>query len=210
MLPFANRFGAGRLLGQALAHHASTKAVVLGIAYGGLAVADGVAHELGLGIDVWFARKLRAVAYPSLVIGVIAEGWSLVLDREAVARAELTDGQIRALAQDTAEQIALDARRHRGMRAPIDMRGKTAIIVDDGIVTGGTLAASAGGVRKCGAAKVVLAAPVGRKRTVDTLSRDVDELVCLSTPLRMRRVGAWYQDYRQVTERSAVKILRGI
>ena len=84
MLPFANRFAAGRLLGRALGHHAQTDAVVLGIARGGLAVAAGVAQELALELDVWIARKLHPLTAPKLVLGAISEGAGVVIDRVAI------------------------------------------------------------------------------------------------------------------------------
>jgi putative phosphoribosyl transferase len=207
MLPFANRFMAGRMLGRALAQYTGTRAVVLGIEHGGLVVADGVAEELRLAIDVCFVRKLRAFTLPSLVIGVVSEGWALVLDREALARADLTNGQVRALAKDAAEGILIDARRYRAGRPAVDVRGKTAIIVDDGVLTGGTLAAAAEGARRRGATKVVLAAPVANRIVIAELARNADEVVSLVTPPRMRRIGAWYHDYRKVGEGSVLKIL---
>jgi putative phosphoribosyl transferase len=207
MLPFANRFTAGRTLGKVLAQYTRTQAVVLGIAPGGLAVADGVADELGLPLDVVFTRKVRAPSLPALVIGVVAERWALVVDREAVTRANLQPEQIRALARATAAEIDIESRRHRGRRAPLDLRGKTVILCDDGIVTGGTLCAAADGARRRGAVKIVVASPVGSRAAITDLQRDVEEVTCLITPQRMRRVGAWYSDYRQVTETSVSKIL---
>jgi putative phosphoribosyl transferase len=205
MLPFANRFAAGHLLGRALAHHRD--AIVLGIAREGVVVADGVADELGLPVDVWVARKLALPMQPQLVIGAISEGAGVVLDHEAVERAELTRNQLRALARDAAEELTGDARRFRHGRHSIGLRERTAIIVDDGVRTGGTFAAAVAGVRRRGAAKIILAAPVGMGPTIEALRGLVDEVVCLATPARVRRIAAWYTDFRRVPEATLVRIL---
>ncbi len=207
MLPFANRFAAGQLLGRALAQHAAGGGVVLGIARDGLVVADGVANELGLQLDVWVARKLAPPLQPHLVIGAIAEGAGVVIDREAVERAELTRNQLRAIARDAAEELTADARRFRHGRHAIGLRDRTAIIVDDGVRSGGTFAAAIAGARRRGAAKIVLAAPVGMGAAVGALRDLADEVVCLATPVRLRRVGAWYTDFRGVPEATLVRIL---
>ena len=207
VMPFANRFAAGRLLGQALGHHARCDGVVLGIAHGGLAVAHSVALELELALDVWVVRKLRPVLEPSLVLGELSEGASLALDRYGLARAGMTHGQVRALVKDVAEQMAGDARRYRRGRPALGLANKTVILVDDGITTGGTLSAAIDGVRRRGASRVVVAAPVGADSAVASLQQENVEVVCLMTPARLRRVGVWYQDYRRVTDGMVMKIL---
>ena len=207
MLPFANRFAAGRLLGRALAQYAASGAVVLGIAREGLVVADGVADELGLQLDVWVVRKLVPPTQPLAIVGAISEGAGVVIDKEAVDGAELTRNQLRALARDAAEELTADAKRFRHGRHPANLRGRTAIIIDDGVRTGGTFAAAIAGARRRGAAKIVLAAPVGVGGAVDALRELVDEIVCLAAPARLRRVGAWYTDFRRVPEVTLVKIL---
>jgi putative phosphoribosyl transferase len=209
VLPFANRFAAGRLLGQALAHFARTDAIVLGIAPGGLAVAHGLAAELELRLDVWLVRRLVPDTAPGLVLGVISEGASLVLDRIVLARSGLTETQVKALVKENADQMVHDARRYRrGLPMP-SVKGKTVILVDDGISTGGTLSAAISGVRRSGATRVVVASPVGAQSAIESLSSDANQVVCLTVPQRLRRIGAWYQDYRPVTESSVMKILAG-
>jgi putative phosphoribosyl transferase len=207
VLPFANRFAAGRLLGRSLMHNAHTNTVVLGIAHGGLAVGDGVAQELEAKLDVWLVRKLTPPQDPSIVLGAISEGASVVLDRDGLRRAGLTSQQIRAVVKDTAEEMVEEARRLRRGRPAVTLSGKTVIIVDDGITAGGTIAAAIDGVRRRGAVRVVVAAPIGTKTAVDALSSEANEVVVLVTPPRLRRVGAWYQDYRQISDGSVMKIL---
>lgn len=207
VVPFANRYAAGRLLARALSHHAATDAIVLGLAHGGLVVADAVAQTLGLPRDVWVVKRLSAERAPELTLGVISEGAALVLDRDQITASALTHDQIRALVREAAEQLAAEARRHRCGKRPADLLGKTVILVDDGILSGGTLSAALDGVQRRGASKVVIAAPVGAQGAVMTLRREAHEVVCLATPTRLRRVGAWYQDYRQVSDGTVMKIL---
>lgn len=209
VLPFANRFAAGRLLGQALMHFARTDTIVLGIAPGGLAVAQGVAQELDLRLDVWLVRRLVPDTMPGLVLGVISEGASLVLDRITMTRSGLTENQIKTLVRENADQMVHDARRYRRGTTVPSLMGKTVILVDDGIPTGGTLSAAICGVRRSGATKVIVASPVGAQTAIESLSSDANQVVCLTVPQRLRRIGAWYQDYRPVTESSVMKILAG-
>lgn len=207
VMPFANRFAAGRLLGKSLMHNAHANTVVLGIAHGGLAVAEGVALELEARLDVWLVRKLAPVLDPTLVLGAISEGASVVLDRDGLKQAGLTSEQIRAIVKDTAEEMVEEARRLRRGRPAVNLSGKTVIICDDGIPAGGTIAAAIDGVRRRGAVRVVVAAPIGTKSAVESLSSEANEVVVLVTPPRLRRVGAWYQDFRQISDGSVMKIL---
>lgn len=207
VLPFANRFAAGRLLGQALSHFARTDAIVLGIAPSGLAVAEGIAQELELKLDVWLVRRLVPDTMPAVVLGVISEGASLVLDRVSLLRSGLTENQIRAVVKDNADQMAYDARRYRRSTAAPNLKGKTVILVDDGIPTGGTLSAAICGVRRSGASRVIVATPVGAQSAIESLSAEANQIMCLTVPQRLRRIGAWYQDYRPVTDNTVMRIL---
>jgi putative phosphoribosyl transferase len=204
--PFASRRDAGHALGRALAYCTGTNAVVLGVPHGGLAVAAGVAQELHLPLDCWLVRTLRPYTDPSLVLGTIAEGPHLILDREALARTTLERNHVRALLKDTAEQLTLDARTYRRARPPISLDGKTAIIIDESVRTTTVLATAAAGALKCGATRVIVAAPVGTEAAVASLAQTF-ECLCLMMPNRLRRLGAWYQSYRPVSDAAVMKIL---
>ena len=117
--------------------------------------------------------------------------------------------QVRALLRDTAEQMTLDARTYRRGRRLISLEGKTVIIVDEGIRTAAILATAAAGVRKRGASKVIVAAPVGAETAVAELSNSV-ECLCLMLPGRVRRLGAWYQSYRPISDGALMKILASV
>src|SRR5262249_26824161 len=158
-------------------------------------------------LNCWLVRRLIPLTDPHLVLGVIAEGASLVLDRYGLARSGLKDEQVRALVKDTADQMLSDATRLRGGESPPNLTGKTVILVDDGITAGGTLAAAIEGVRRRFASKIVIASPVGCEAAVASLAADVHECMCLMLPPKLRRVGAWFQDYRPVTDSMVMKIL---
>jgi putative phosphoribosyl transferase len=209
VMPFTGRLDAGRALGRALAYCAGANTVVLGVPHGGVAVAAGVAQELKLPLDCWLVRTLRPYNEPTVVLGTISEGPNLVLDRAGLARTSMEKNQVRALLHDTAEQMTLDARTYRRGRPPIAVEGKTVILVDEGIRTAAILATAAAGVLKRGASKVIVAAPVGVETAVAELSNSV-ECLCLMLPGRVRRLGAWYQSYRPVSDAALMKILASV
>ena len=207
MLPFANRYSAGRLLGRALDQFARTDAIVLGIACGGVVVGEGVAEELGLPYDAWVARKLHSLTHPELALGAIAEGAGVVIDPAAVTSSELSRAQLRAIAKDTAEELAYDARRLRNGKPAPSLAGRTAILVDEAVMTGATIAAAVAGARACGAKRVIVATPVGADAAIADTRRVADAIVCLAVPDRLRRVGAWYTNYQTVGDRTVMRIL---
>lgn len=206
-LPFVDRRAAGRLLGRALTRFAGTDAVVFGLARGGVPVADEVARALGLPLDVWVVRKLGVPFQPELGMGALAEGASLVLDPDIVELAGVSPRQLAALVHAKAGEIRARVRRFRGDRPAADVRGKTAILVDDGIATGGTLRAAIRGARRRGAARVVAAAPVGAPSTLASLRREPAEIVCLAEPEHLFAIGAWYLDFAQVADEEVAEIL---
>jgi len=204
---FADRRAAGHLLGRALFHLAGTDAIVLGLARGGVVVADEVARVLGLPLDVWLVLQIGVPFRPELGMAALAEGANLVLDRELIRWTSTTDAQLSHLVHHASNQIRDRARRYRGDRSRADVRGKTAIIVDDGLANNGRIHAAVGAVRKCGATKTVVAAPVATPAALDSLRHEADEVVCLATHHQLRGVGAWYHDFHQVSDREVARLL---
>jgi putative phosphoribosyl transferase len=209
VMPFASRLDAGRALGRALAYSADDRTVVLGVPHGGVAVAAGVALELKRPLDCWLVRTLRPFNEPTLVLGTISEAPNLLVDREAIDKSSMELNQVRALLKDTADQMTLDARTYRRGRPPISLQGKTVILIDECIRTPAVLQTAAAGVRKRGARKVIVAAPVGAEPSVATLSQSL-ECLCLMMPGRVRRLGAWFQSYRPISDAALMKILASV
>jgi len=204
---FPDRRTAGRLLAQALLHHAGTNPIVLGLPRGGVPVADEVARILGGTLDVWVVRKLGAPMQPELGMGAIAEGPAVVLDRGIVGMLGVGTPQLLGIARREMIEVRRRVERFRGTRPAPDLRGRTVILIDDGIATGGTMHAAIRAVKKRGPARLVVAVPVAPPETVAALRRDVDEVVCLHEPDNLYAIGLWYEDFRQVADESVTRIL---
>lgn len=204
---FADRQTAGRELAQALIHHAGTNAIVLGLPRGGVPVADEVARVLGGALDVWVVRKLGAPGQPELGMGAIAEGPAVVIDRSLVRALGVTRAELFEVAHRELAEIERRIERFRGARKPPELRGRTVILVDDGIATGGSTRAAIRAIKKQRPARLVLAVPVASPDIVDSLRREVDEVVCLYQPDPMYAIGLWYEEFRQVADEQVARIL---
>ena len=192
---FKDRRDAGRRLAEKLQHLPLDRAVVLAIPRGGVPVAAEVAARLGLPLDITLVRKVGAPQNPEFAIGAIAEGDIEVIDREAIRGLGLsTADTTRALAKADAE-LAERTRELRPGHAAVDLHGRTAIVVDDGLATGHTAQAAIDAARQRGAARVVLAVPVAAPSSLRRLARDVDEIVCVEQPQDLWAVGYWYEDF---------------
>lgn len=204
---FRDRRSAGQRLARALAPHARVDTFVFGVSRGGMVVADEIAKALDAPLDVWLVRKIGMPIQPELGMGALAEGAALVLDPSIVKWSGATPADLRSIVHRKAAEIRRRAQLVRGNTPPLDVRGKTVILVDDGIATGKTLRAAILGARKRGATRVIVAAPVAAAEAVESLRAQADELVCLATPRHINSVGAWYQDFRQPLEQDVLEIL---
>lgn len=203
---FADRTEAGRQLADALIERglASADAVVLGIPRGGVIVAREVADALQVPLAAVVVRKLGAPGDPELGMGAIAAG-VVVLDETLLSALKVTPEQLEAeiVAQD--RELARRAALYGG---DIDtLAGADAIIVDDGIATGGTAVAAVRWCRQAGAAKVIIAAPVVAPGAMAHLRDEADDVVALSSPEGFRAVGAFYGDFTQVADEEVVATL---
>jgi putative phosphoribosyl transferase len=179
---------------------------VLGIARGGVVVAAEVARRLGLPLDVVVPRKIGAPANPELGIGAVAPGVR-VLDQQMIRRLGVGPEYLeREIAAQLREIDRRSAAYRRG-RPPVDVAGRTAIIVDDGIATGGTAVAACRWARAAGARRVVLAVPVAPAAAGRRLAAEVDRLVVLETPEQFMAVGEWYRSFGQASDDDVVAAL---
>lgn len=206
---FSDRRTAGRELGQALIHHAGINAIVLGLPRGGVPVADEVARVLGGTLDVWVVRKLGVPSHVELGMGAIAEGPAVVIDRSIVSELGIRRNEILAVARREMAEVRRRVERFRRGRAAPELTGRTVILVDDGIATGGTMRAAIRAIRKCRPARLVVGVPVASRDIVGAIAREVDEVVCLYQPEPLYAIGLWYEDFRQVPDEQVARILEG-
>jgi putative phosphoribosyl transferase len=203
LIMFQNRQEAGRRLAQLVAVEPDEDAVVVGLARGGVVLAAEVARALGRPLDALAVRKVGHPWQPQYAIGAVTPGGG-VFTR---ARDGLSDEQLEAAvaaAQRHAE--ALDARLHR-RRAPIEVAGRTCVLVDDGLATGATMIAAVRWARRQGAHRIVVAVPVAAAETVARLESMADEVVAIEVSDAFTVVGLWYADFRLVEDREVLALL---
>jgi putative phosphoribosyl transferase len=204
---FADREDAGRRLGERLSQTLTGEGVVvLGIPRGGVEVAAVVAEALHAPLDVVIPRKLGAPRNPELGLGAVA-GDVVVLDARLIETLGVSQGYLRREIEDQRREIERREALYRGGRGSLELSGRTAVVVDDGVATGGTAAAALRWARQRGAAKVILAVPVAPPDAVRRLADDCDRVVALATPTRFYAVGQWYLDFAQVSDDRVVELL---
>jgi putative phosphoribosyl transferase len=198
---FRDRTEAGRVLASHLGRYANrADVVVLALARGGVPVAYEVARALDAPLDVFIVRKLGLPGQEELAMGAIASGGVRVLNEEIVRSLDVPPSVINAVANVEQRELEQRERRYRDGRAAADVRGRTVILVDDGLATGATMRAAVEALRQKGPARIVVAVPVAAVETCDEFRADVDECVCAATPRPFHAVGAWYRDFSQTTD----------
>ncbi|HYO20086.1 MAG TPA: phosphoribosyltransferase family protein [Dermatophilaceae bacterium] len=206
MIAFADRVDAGRQLAARLTYLRGQDVVVLGLPRGGVPVAFEVAEALDAPLDVIVVRKLGVPFQPELAMGAIGEGGVEVLNSEVLTDARVTKEQLHTV--ESRERELLEARLEllRRGRARLDLSGRVAVVVDDGIATGSTARAACDVARHLGAARVVLAVPVGPAERVQDVA-EADEVVCVSTPRRFMAVGNHYRDFSATSDDGVIVLL---
>jgi putative phosphoribosyl transferase len=204
---FADREEAGRQLATNLADLAGQDVVVLGIPRGGVEVAAVVADALGAPLDVVIPRKVGAPGNPELGIGAVAEDVE-VLDERLIRLLGVSRDYLRQEIAAQQEEIRRRSVAYRGKRPPVPLQGKVAVVIDDGVATGGTAAAALRWARARGAARVILAVPVAPAEAVGRLRQEADEVRVLATPEPFYAVGQWYDSFPQVSDERVVELLR--
>ena len=204
---FRDRREAGRVLAARLADYRDRDdVVVLGLARGGLPVAFEVASALRAPLDVFVVRKLGVPQWPELAMGALAGG-QVVLNDDVVARIGVDDDQLQAVIDRETAELQRRERAYRGDRPPVDLHGKTVLVVDDGIATGASMRAAVQAVRRSDPATVVVAVPVGPATACRRLTGDADAVVCASTPPAFDAVGQVFDDFHQVSDAEVRELL---
>jgi putative phosphoribosyl transferase len=200
-VPFRDRMEAGRLLGGRLIRYANRPDVqVLALPRGGVPVALEVALALNAPLDVFTVRKLGVPGHEELAMGAIATGGVQVLNRDVVDGLRIPRALIEQVAAREREELVRRERLYRDDRPVPDLHNKIVILIDDGLATGSTMHAAVAALRKLRPARIVVAVPTAAPSTCDEFKTEVDEIICAETPQPFYAVGAWYQDFTQITD----------
>ncbi|HEY3884860.1 MAG TPA: phosphoribosyltransferase [Vicinamibacterales bacterium] len=198
---FRNRIDAGQQLAEALKEYARhSDVLVLALPRGGVPVAAEVAARLEVPLDVFVVRKLGVPGRPELAMGAIAAGGVQVLSEDLIRDLQIPAALVEQVA--VRERLELDRRDRlfRGNRRPPEVRGRSVILVDDGLATGSTMEAGVLALRTSEPSRIVVAVPVGAPDTCHRLGRIADRVVCVETPAAFRAVGEWYDDFTQTSD----------
>jgi putative phosphoribosyl transferase len=204
---FRDRTEAGQLLAGKLAGYANRKDVIaLALPRGGVPVGFEVARAIHAPLDVFVVRKLGVPGREELAMGAIAYG-VLIIDRDVVEDLAIPPDVVTDVAAQEEEERLRREKEYRGDRPEPDVRGRTVILVDDGLATGSTMQAAVAALRKLHPARVVVAVPVAAASACAQLAREVDEIVCAHTPDAFHSVGQWYEEFGQTTDEEVRALL---
>lgn len=206
-MEFEDRRDAGRKLAAHLAPLARERPIVIALPRGGVPVAVEVARALDAPLDILAVRKLGAPMNPELGVGAIAEDGTAVLDPDAARRAGMTQAVLESTVEREARELRRRVERYRDGRVPLDVRGRTVIVVDDGLATGLTDLVAVRALRSRGAGRIVVAVPVGGRDSVAIVRREADEVVCPTIPRELFGVGVWYRDFSPVSDEEVISLL---
>ncbi len=205
---FEDRADAGRALAKALeGRRAAADTIVLALPRGGVPVAFEVAQALCLPLDVLVVRKLGLPWQPELAMGAIASGGAVVMNEDVLRMADPGERAIEQVKRQEQAELVRRERQYRGARPPLDMHGRTGILVDDGLATGATMEAAVRALKALGARHVVVAVPVASPDARDRIAAVADEVVCLAAPMLFSAVGQWYRDFGQTSDAEVSDLL---
>lgn len=205
---FEDRTDAGqRMVPLVEKYKGTADAIVLGLPRGGIVVALEIAIALQLPLDVWVTRKIGAPLNPELAIGSVDFDGNLLFDENATRLYEISERNIREMADEQIAEAKRRYERYRGIAEPPDVKGKTVLVVDDGVATGFTMLAALKSLRHRGAEKIVCVVPVASPRVMNRLERNADEVQCFSTPSYFGAVGEFYRNFAQVSDEEVTTCL---
>jgi putative phosphoribosyl transferase len=209
LLSFRDRANAGRQLVPYLMAYAAQNPVVLALPRGGVPVAFEVARALRAPLDLIFVRKIGAPGHAEFGLGAVVDGAhpQVVLNEEALGHFKVPPGYIEEEAQRQLQEIERRREHYLAGRRPVDVEGRVAIVVDDGIATGGTVRAALKGLSCARPARLILAVPVAPADTIERLRMEADDVVCLMMPEPFYAVGEHYDDFRQTSDREVTRLL---
>jgi predicted phosphoribosyltransferase len=204
---FRDRIDAGQRLAQRLESYRKASPVVFAIPRGGVPVGAEVARGLDAELDVVVARKLGAPSHAELAIGAVTADGERFLNQNLIRQLRVNDAYLEQITKEQGEEARRREQRFRGGRPPMDVRGRTALLVDDGLATGATMRAAARSLRKRAPGRLVVAVPVGSWEACAALREDADEVVCLAEPDPFYAIGLYYEHFEQVEDAEVLRLL---
>lgn len=207
---FADRTDAGRQLGRALERYRGTKPLVLGLPRGGVVVAAEIARSLDGELDVLLVKKLRAPGQHELAVGAVSESERAFVNQNVLRMVGAAENYLNDEIATRRAELHAQQRDYRRVRSRVEPTGRTVILTDDGLATGATMIAAIQATSANDPASLIVAVPVGPPETARDLAgmEEVDEFVCLQTPLDFQGVGQFYSDFKQIEEETVVEILK--
>ncbi len=208
MIRFRNREEAGQLLALELGHYANRKdLLILALPRGGVPIAHEISRVLHAPLDVLVVRKLGVPGHEEMAMGAIATGGIRMLNQQMITALRISPEAVAEVDRLEHEELARRERAYREMNPPLDAKGKTVILVDDGIATGSTMQVAIASLRRHDVARIVVAAPVAPPSVVTMLRQLADEVVCFQMPEDFGGVGRWYDDFSQTSDKEVRKLL---
>jgi len=205
---YRDRRHAGLELARYLADVKGQDVVVLALPRGGVPVAFEVARALDAQLDVFVVRKLGLPGHPEFAMGAIASGGVRVLNDEVVRLYRIPEQAVEAIARDERHELERRERAFRSQRPPLDVGGRTVVLIDDGLATGSTMKAAVEAVRSLRPARIIVAVPVGSPDTCREFAAIADAIICARAPEHFAAVGQWYDDFRQTTDEEVRELLQ--
>jgi putative phosphoribosyl transferase len=206
-MEFVDRRDAGRKLAARLLPFAGERPIVIALPRGGVPVAVEVARALDAPLDILAVRKLGAPANPEYGVGAITEDGTALLNTETARRVGMTRQALDATVEREVRELRRRVESYRDGRQRIDVRGRTVIVVDDGLATGLTDLAAVRSLRARGATRIIVAVPVGARESVALVGEEADEIVCHTIPHELLGVGHWYRDFSPVSDAEVIATL---
>ena len=208
---FINRSDAGKILAEALFEYQNQlDVIVLALPRGGVPVAFEIAKILSLPLDIFIVRKLGAPHHKELAMGAIASGGTIIFNEDVISELSISQSAIQEVIQSERQELRRRELLYRGDRPFPTLTGKRIIIVDDGIATGATMRAAISALRKDHPLSIIMAIPVAARSTYEEMSTLVDKIVCPLTPAYFYAVGAWYDEFPQVTDQEVIALLKEV
>jgi predicted phosphoribosyltransferase len=209
MFPFRDRTEAGRMLAETLREYANRDdVVVLALPRGGVPVGFEVAKTLHAPLDVFVVRKLGLPGQEELAMGAIASGGARVLNRDLILALGIPDEVVEQVTREEERELERREREYRDERPPVDVRGRTVILVDDGLATGSSMRVAVLALKQKQPAQIVVAVPVAPRESCEELESVADRVVCAVTPQPFFGVGQWYADFSQTSDEEVRELLR--